>query len=215
MILKIENLSISYGEKNIIDNISFSLGTNEIIGICGKNGCGKTSLCNAIADINEDNFIVSGKIFCDDKNIKDMDIAEKCQNIGIIFQESENQIFSPYVEDELAFAPENLLLTQKEIEKRINLAMQNCGIIDLRYKETAHLSGGEKQLVAIASVLTMQPKILIADEITSNLDQKNKVIIRNMLKNYSNNTGSVIFVTHNDEDKKICNRLINLSEGEK
>jgi energy-coupling factor transporter ATP-binding protein EcfA2 len=214
MNLEVKNLSISYGDKIIFRNISFILGEKEILGICGKNGSGKTTLCNAIAKIAGDDCDIEGEITLDNENIKTLSIAEKCKSVGIIFQDPDNQIFAPYVEDELAFAVENLLIPREEIEKRIKEVLFACGISHLRYRNTTTLSGGEKQLIAIASVLIMRPKILIADEINSNIDKEKKEIINKIIIEYAQNYGSIIYVTHDENDKKICNRIIDLSEGE-
>lgn len=207
--LEVKNLSLSYAERKVIKNLSFVLDKNEVIGLYGKNGSGKSSLCLAIGNLNNQ-AVIEGEILIDGKSIFDMTIAEKCSAVGMIFQEPDTQLFSPTVEDELAFAPENLCIERNEIEQRIDQALKLCGIEKLKYRNTNSLSGGEKQLVAIASVLTMSPKILIADEITAKVDNKNRLIIKDILRKFANNGASVLFVSHNKEDLLIADRRIEL-----
>lgn len=212
MILTVENLSISYGDNLVVDNLSFSVKKGEILFVCGKNGSGKSSICLAIAGLISEDATVLGNIIIDGKDFSKLAQAEKSQLLGIIFQNPETQLFSPTVEDELSFAPENLCLDREEIEKRICYALEICDIKHLRKRETNSLSGGEKQLVAIASVLTMQPKILIADEITARIDSEGRIKIRNCIKNYAQE-GTVLLISHNKEDKKICDRILNIDRG--
>lgn len=213
MILKVENLSISYGNNIVVDNLSFDILEGELLLVCGKNGAGKSSICLAIAGLISEEATVTGKIVVDGKEFCTLTRAEKSQLLGIIFQNPETQLFSPTVEDELSFAPENLCLDREEIEKRICYALELCDISHLRKRETNSLSGGEKQLVAIASVLTMKPKILLADEITSRIDCEGRIKIRACLKNYAQEGKSVLFISHNKDDKEICNRILTLDKG--
>lgn len=207
--LEVKKLSISYGKKEVFKNLSFKLKKGDIMGVLGKNGSGKSSLCLAICDIL-DGADIKGEIIIDGKNIKKLSRVERCKNVAMIFQEPETQLFSPTVEDELSFAPENLCIERDEIKKRIENALKICNIKDLRYRFINTLSGGEKQLVAIASILTMSPKIILADEITSRIDKQGVARIRDCFKKFSESGGSVIMVTHNKDDLKICNKTINL-----
>lgn len=213
MRLSIKNLTVKYGEKTILQNIGFDVCEGEILGIFGGNGTGKSTLCRCVAGLPpHEAQIAEGGIFFDGKNVSDMTVAEKAHSVGIIFQNPETQLFSPSVEDELAFAPENLLVPREEIEKRIGFALKICRIEHLRHASTAKLSGGEKQLVAIASVLTMQPKVLVADEITARVDREGREKIRACLKAFAAAGGAVLMVSHIESELEICSKIIVLKK---
>ena len=208
MLLEVKNLCISYKEP-LIKDLSFCLIQNQILGIKGKNGSGKTSLCLALAGILDEAFI-QGEINIQGEDILDMPISERCQNIGIVFQRPEEQIFSPIVEDEIVFGMENLRFERNVMQDRLSEVLNLLGISKLRKQKTNSLSLGQKQLVAIASVLVMEPKILIADEISSLLDEDNKKLVRKVLKDYANDGRGVIVVSHSKEDLEICDKIIEL-----
>lgn len=214
MILEAD-ISVSYGKRKILKNVGLTLDQGEILGITGKNGSGKSTLCLALSALLPEDAAFTGKVTVFGKDFYALSRAEKCEYIGIIFQDPDTQLFSLCVEDELAFAPENLCLPREEIESRIQEALDICGIGHLRRSKINTLSGGEKQLTAIAAVLTIRPKILIADEITSRIDKDGRVRIRECLLNYVNNGGSVIMVAHSQEDKAVCSRLITLNGEDK
>ena len=212
MMLSVKNLTVSYGNKTIINDLSFDMNEGEILGILGANGTGKSTICLAIAGLIEDKANLCGSIEILGKNINNMTVAEKADLVGIIFQDPDTQLFSPTVEDEIAFAPENLCLNRQVIKDRIDYALKLCAIEHLRHRKTNALSGGEKQLVAIASVLAMRPKILIADEVTAHIDSFYKSKIYNALIAHAKE-GAVIFVTPQSEDAELCTRKIWLSKN--
>ncbi len=204
----VKNLSIGFGERKLFDELNFCIAKNSITGIKGKNGVGKTTLCLALAGI-ETQAQICGDIFYGDKEVKELSIAERAQKVGIIFQSPDSRLFSPTVEDEIAFAPENLRLSRQEINSRIEFALTLCGINHLRSSYTNKLSGGEKQLVAIASVLSMKPELVIADEVFSSLDASGRQRIRGALKEYET-FGSVLLVSHTKEELAICSQVLEL-----
>jgi energy-coupling factor transporter ATP-binding protein EcfA2 len=206
MKLEIKRFSVSYGERKVINKLDLSLSEGEILGVYGRNGSGKSTLCLAIMNLLPDSALISGNIYIDGKKTEDLTVRERAAAIGIIFQNPDSRLFSPSVEDELAFAPENLMFKRGEIEERIEYALNLLDIKHLRDRHTNSLSGGEKQLVAIASVLTMRPAILIADEITSRIDVAGREKIRNCLIEFARAGGSVLTVSHNREDLSIATR---------
>ncbi|MDD4121119.1 MAG: ABC transporter ATP-binding protein [Clostridia bacterium] len=215
--LIVKDLALKYNEKTIFENLSFKLGKGEILAVKGKNGSGKTSLCLALAGLmrNEEKINLSGDIFYDGKNISGLSIFEKCLEVGLVFQNPENQIFSPLVTEEMVFAPENLAILREEMARRLQNTLKICGIEHLKSKKTSELSGGEKQLLALASVLTMQPKLLIVDEITSRIDSDNKEKVHGILKDYAKQGNSVIIVTHSEKDLEIADKLLLMGEKTK
>ncbi|HHT83720.1 MAG: energy-coupling factor ABC transporter ATP-binding protein [Christensenellales bacterium] len=207
--LSVKNLRISYGGRKIIENLSFDLGEGEILGVYGGNGSGKTSLCLAVGDI-QNNADVKGEIILYGKPIKDYDTAAKRSLIGMVFQDPDNHFVSDLALDELAFACENLCFSREEIKKRIDEALKLCSIEHLKHRRIKTLSGGEKQLLALASALTVKPKLLIADEINANIDREGKIKIRQKLKEFAENGGSALLVTHDKEDLKLCHGILEL-----
>jgi energy-coupling factor transport system ATP-binding protein len=208
--LIVKDLTLKYGEKTIFENLSFKLEKGQILAIKGKNGSGKTSLCLIVAGLlkNEENTQISGDVFYDGKNVYGLTVFEKCIEVGLVFQNPDNQIFSPLVIEEIVFAPENLAIVREEMERRLENTLRLCGIEHLKSKKTSELSGGEKQLLALAGVLSMQPKLLIVDEITSRIDFENKEKVRRVLSDYAKMGNSVIMVTHSEKDLVLADKLL-------
>lgn len=216
MSLTASRLSLSYNDIPIFRNLSLDLSGGEILAIKGDNGSGKTSLCLMLCgliDSQKQGVFCSGSVYYDGKPLDSLSISQRCAAVGIIFQDPDSQLFSPLVIEEAAFAPENLALPRHEIIRRVDEALLQCGISHLKNARTNELSGGEKQLVAIASVLAMQPKILIADEITSRIDMQKKDAVRSILKDFAAKGGSVIMVSHNPSDIAVAHRVIQLKRG--
>lgn len=215
--VEVENLFFNYtGKKEkILNGISVKIEQGEVVGLVGLSGSGKSTFCHCICGIipkvYEGNL--QGKIKIFDKNIQDMTIAEVASKIGVIFQNPDTQLFSPNVEDELAFGPENLCIERNEIGNRIEKALKLVGMEKYRYHNPNELSGGQKQLIAIASVLTMQPQILICDEIMSQIDQKGVDLIKEALKEIKNQGKTIIMVEHNFSNLNIADRVLLLKDG--
>lgn len=212
MSVKIENLSVSFDGKPIIENLSFEVCDGETIGIKGENGSGKSTLCLCIAGLLEYGE-KKGRILFDGKDVEKLTQKERCGRVGIVFQNAEDQLIMGTVEDELAFAPENLGVEREEIGKRIDDALKMCGILHLKKNQVSKLSYGEKQLVAVASVLTMRPKLLIADEISASVDKAGRIKLKQVLLNFKAEGGSVIFVSHNASDLDAADRVITLKRA--
>jgi energy-coupling factor transporter ATP-binding protein EcfA2 len=215
MKLSVRNLTLSYSTDTIFENLSFDLNEGEILGIRGGNGSGKSSLCLCLAGLidYENQGETSGMIRYGGRLISELTAAERCRAVGIIFQNPDNHLFAPLVSEELAFAPENLAVPHKEIHRLVDEALSLCRIKHLKTARTNALSGGEKQLVAIASVLTMKPRVLIADEITARIDAEKVNVIRKILTDYAASGGSVIFVSHSEKDLSIATKILSMERG--
>jgi energy-coupling factor transport system ATP-binding protein len=209
-VLEIKNLTLSYEEKTLFSDLSFCVNEGEIVGVRGLNGAGKTTLCKRIAGLKPQGLLSEGSVLLYGTEVDKLSVADRCGNLSIVFQEPEAQLFSPYVEDELAFAQENLCIERAEIKKRISAIARLVGIEHLIKQKTNNLSGGEKQLVAIAGALVMYPRVLIADEITARLYKDAKENIRCLIKDFAKNGGAVVFVHHTNDDAAICTRFIDL-----
>ncbi|AKA48193.1 hypothetical protein IX51_02720 [uncultured archaeon] len=172
--VEVSNLKYSYlGSRNHAINIPhFSIDEGECVLITGRSGSGKSTLIQCINGIIPHiiNGSYSGEVKIFGKSTREMRVAEIAGMVGTLLQDPERQVINYKVEEEIAFAPENFNIDREEILRRIDSSIEAVGIENLRGKETGKLSGGELQRVALAAVLTMNPKVLILDEPTSNID---------------------------------------------
>lgn len=208
--LKCNNVSFSYERnKDILKNVSFCADTQESIGLIGANGVGKSTLLRILVGL-ELNF--EGEVLVDQVLVNKKNLAQIRSNLGYLFQDSENQLFTPSVYQDVAFALQNDNLDQKLIEERVMEALETVNIGHLRDNKVYKLSGGEKKLASIATILAMKPKILLMDEPTIALDPKNRRTLINTL----NKLNYLKLIASHDLDMVLetCNRVILLSEGQ-
>ncbi|WP_456397387.1 energy-coupling factor ABC transporter ATP-binding protein [Desulfurobacterium sp.] len=193
-ILKIENLTVKRDGKIVLKNVNLKLSKEEKFFIIGPNGAGKTTLIETIIGFIKPD---AGRIFLKGKEVKTEDDFYNLRvTVGYIFQNPDDQLFSPTVEEDIAFGPLNLGISRAEIPKIIDNVLLTLGISNLKNKMTYKLSGGEKRLVSIASVLAMNPEALIMDEPTVGVDNEKMKLLIEFLKTTDK---SVIMVTHNKE----------------
>lgn len=204
--ISIENLEVNYDQNNpIFDNINLTISEHSKVGLIGANGSGKTTLFLSICGIITQR---KGEIKLFNQVVKK---GEFRSEIGLIFQNPDDQLFCSKVRDDVAFGPENMGLTPSEIDLRVKDAMQVTNTIHLADRIPHQLSGGEKCMVAIASVLSMNPKIILYDEPSANLDLKT----RRRLINFLQSSQETIFVCSHDLELilEVCNRVIFLNKG--
>ncbi|HNO32573.1 MAG TPA: ABC transporter ATP-binding protein, partial [Anaerolineales bacterium] len=170
----VENLNFKYRTRPelAIEDISFDLKQGELLLIAGSSGCGKTTLARCINGLIPRSYRGerSGKVLLGGREVAEMQIPEMAQVVGTLLQDPERQIVASNVFNEIAFGPENLGLPRAEIVARVDQVLKRLNIEYLRERETFNLSGGEKQKVALAGVLTMNPSILLLDEPLGALD---------------------------------------------
>lgn len=214
--VEIKNLSFKYrnSSEKILNNINLIVNDGESIAIIGQSGSGKSTLCNCICGLipNVYSGEFHGDVFLYGKNIKNMDMAQIVTKVGIIFQNPSTQLFSPTIEDELAFGPENLCVEKEEIGKRMENILKIINMEKYRYDNPNNLSGGQQQLIAIASVLMLNPQILICDEIMSWVDEDGKEIIKNLLLKLKEEGKTIIIVDHDLENVKTADKIIYIGE---
>lgn len=210
--VEVKKLSFKYKntKEKVLNNIDLIVKQGEILVIDGASGCGKSTLCNCICGlipkVYEGEYHGEVKIFGQD--INSMSRAEVATNVGIIFQNPSTQLFSPTIENELAFGPENLCVDRNEIERRIDEILEIIDMEEYRFTNPNTLSGGQQQLIAIASVLILNPKILICDEIMSWIDEDGKKIIKNLLVSLKKQGKTIIMIEHDKENLVIADRII-------
>ena len=208
-LLKIEHLSFSYEKgQQVLNDVNFIARDGESIGIIGANGIGKSTLMKLLVGLylNYDGVLEVAGHQVNKKNLNHIR-----EHIGYVFQDSDAQLFLSTVEDDVAFGPRNYGLSEEEMEKRVTEALEKVHILELRKKQTYKLSGGEKKLSAIATILAMEPDIIIMDEPSIALDPRNRKNLITIL----NEINSLKLITSHDLDfiMDTCERTVLLDEG--
>ena len=219
--IEIKNVSFKYElqEEKTIKNLDLYVKQGEFVGIIGKNGSGKTTLCNIIREIIPD-FVqgeITGSIYIDNKNINDIERGEMAELVGFVFQNPFSQIsgIKKTVFEEIAYGLENLGVPREEIRQRVTDVIKLLKIEDLQDKNPNELSGGQSQRVAIASIIVMNPKVLIFDEPTSQLDPLGTEEIFDILKLLKSQNKTIILVEHKiDLIAEYADRVVVMDDGE-
>ena len=218
--LIIENLSFQYRTRPelAIQNISFELKLGELILVAGSSGCGKTTLARCINGLIPRSYRGKreGRVLLHGKDVAEMQIADVAQIVGTLLQDPERQIVASNVYNEIAFGPENLGLPRAEIVERVEKAMKRLKIEELRERETFNLSGGEKQKVALAGLLAMNPSILLLDEPLASLDPASAYEALDVFRSLADEGKTVVLIEHRVEDAIAArpDRLLYMEAGE-
>ncbi|MDD4371921.1 MAG: ABC transporter ATP-binding protein [Anaerostipes sp.] len=209
--IEISHLSFSYGQhgsKIILQDIDFQGSNNESIGLIGANGVGKSTLLKLMVGLE---LGYQGELKIEGTPVKKETLAEIRAKTGYVFQDSESQLFMPTVYEDVAFAPRNYGMKPEEVEKRTMKALTDTHIENLKDKHIYRLSGGEKKLVSIATILSMDPSIILLDEPSVALDPKNR---RNLIHVLNELNGLKIIASHDlDFIYDTCERTILLGDG--
>ncbi|MBS6600986.1 MAG: energy-coupling factor ABC transporter ATP-binding protein [Clostridium sp.] len=208
--LEIKKLNYSYPDgKKALKDINIKIYDNETIGIVGANGAGKSTLIKTIVGI----FLTDqGEIIVDGEKVTKKTLNSIRKKVGVVFQNPDDQLFMNKVYDDIAFGPRNYKLTEEKVKEKVEKVMKELNIEKLKDRSPNNLSGGEKRKVAIATVLSMEPSIILFDEPTSFLDPKGKRILIETLKGI--NTTKIIATHDLDMVKDNCKRVIVLKEGQ-
>jgi len=220
LVVSVKNLEFSYlgSHEKVLRGISFEVHEGELIGVCGPTGCGKSTMFMCLNGLIP-HWIkgeVTGEVRVKGLNPQERTIPEMSQVVGMVFQNPETQLFTPAVEREVAFPLENLGIPQKEIKERIDEALEWVGIPHLRKKSPEDLSGGQKQLVAVAATLAMRPSILLLDEPTADLDPVGAEQVLNVIRNLNEKYGiTVMIIEHRvDELSEFADKIMLINEGQ-
>ncbi len=208
-LITIEHLNFSY-EKNqqVLYDINLHAGDGEKIGLIGANGIGKSTLLKLLVGLYLD---YDGKLEIAGHAVNKANLNHIREHIGYVFQDSDSQLFMATVEEDVAFGPRNYGLSQEEVEKRVTTALKRVHIENLRKKQNYKLSGGEKKLSAIATILSMEPDIILMDEPSIALDPRNR---RNLIGILGELTCLKIVASHDlDFIMDTCERTVLLYEG--
>lgn len=218
---KIENVNYKYPleDKQALKNINIEIKKGEFWAVIGKNGSGKTTFCNMLRRFVPDFYKgeLTGKITLEDKELKNYSQKELVQKIGFVFQNPFTQIsgVKDTVFEEIAYGLENLGLEKEEIVSRVEEILKLLEIEKLRYRNPYDLSGGQKQRVALASIIAMNPDVLVIDEPTSQLDPKGTEDIFKIINLMANEGKTIILVEHKLElIAEYAQNILVLDEGE-
>jgi energy-coupling factor transporter ATPase len=218
-IIETKNLTYTYpgASKPSILNVSFKVEKGEFVLITGPSGCGKTTLCRCFNGLVPHFYQgeLKGEISVAGLDPLKCHTYEMAKRVGLVFQNPENQLFALSVEKDVAFGLENVGVPREEIRKKVDYALNLTGIYDLRERSPHEISGGQQQRVAIASVLAMEPEIIVLDEPTSFLDPLSAEKIFEVINDLNKKQGiTVILVEHRlDLTAKYTNHLIVMDEG--
>ena len=214
-IIDVKNLSFRYKESQEyydVKDITFHVKRGEWLSIVGHNGSGKSTTVRLIDGLLE---AESGEIVIDGQRLTEENIWSIRRQIGMVFQNPDNQFVGATVEDDVAFGLENQGLSRQEMKKRVEEALDLVGMLDFKKREPARLSGGQKQRVAIAGVVALRPAILILDEATSMLDPEGRreliETVKGIRKDYDM---TIISITHDLEEVAMSDRVLVMKKGE-
>ena len=215
--IKFEDVYFSYDEGDkasfSLNGIKLSVQEGEFLAVLGHNGSGKSTLArlaDGLLSPSSGKITVLGIDACDGKNI-----FEVRKNVGIVFQNPDNQTVASIVEDDIAFGPENVGVPREEIGERIAFALDAVGMSEFRHSTPARLSGGQKQRIAIAGVLALKPKIMILDESTAMLDPRGrKEVMDVVLRLNKQERITVLLITHFTEEALLADRAVVMNRGE-
>ena len=214
-IIEVKDLKYKYNEADTtytLNGVSFHVKQGEWLSIIGHNGSGKSTtvrLIDGLLEAESGDIIIAG-----DKLTVD-NVWEKRRQIGMVFQNPDNQFVGATVEDDVAFGLENQGIPLEEMQERVHQALELVGMSDFKKREPARLSGGQKQRVAIAGVVALRPNIIILDEATSMLDPEGRLDLIRIVKDIKDRYNmTVISITHDLDEVALSDRVIVMKEGE-
>lgn len=220
VIIEAKNLTYTYpgGTKPSIRNVSIKIEKGEFVLITGPSGCGKTTLCRCFNGLIPHFYQgkLDGEIIVAGLKVVENQISKLARHVGLVFQNPENQLFALSVEKDVAFGLENLGVPREEMRKRVDWALKLTGIYNLRERAPHELSGGQQQRVAIASVLAMQPEVIVLDEPTSFLDPLGAKKIFEVIYELNRKLGiTIVLVEHRlDLTARYADHIIIIDDGE-
>ena len=205
--IEFQNVSFSYGEAPVVENLTFSIKKGETVGLIGANGAGKSTIMKLMLGL----ITGSGEIKVDGLPVCRENLAEVRRKIGFVLQDSDNQMFMPTVYEDMIFGPRNYGLSKEETEKRVDAVLAQLGLQNLKHRHNHKISGGEKRMAAIATILAMEPEMILMDEPSTALDPVNRRTVINTINRLSQ---TKLIASHDlDMILDTCQRVILLSHG--
>lgn len=217
-VISAENLAFRYpGSEEepgviVFENLNLQIQEGSFVAVLGTNGCGKSTLAKHFNSIL---LPTGGKVYVCGLDTSDMDMLINVRrNVGMVFQNPDNQIVANVVEEDVAFGPENLGIASPEIRRRVDRALEQVGMFQYREHAPHLLSGGQKQRIAIAGVIAMEPKCIILDEPTAMLDPKGRSDVMATVTRLNQEKGiTIVLITHHMEEAALAQRVVVLDKG--
>ncbi|MBQ3481410.1 MAG: ABC transporter ATP-binding protein [Oscillospiraceae bacterium] len=206
--IEFQNVSFAYEKgRPVLRDLSFRIERGEAVGLIGANGAGKSTVMKLLLGLLQG----EGKILVDGLEVKRETLGEVRRKLGFVLQNSDNQMFMPTVYEDMIFAPLNYMLSREEADARVDAVLARLGLEDLKYRYNHKISGGEKRMAAIATILAMEPEAVLMDEPTSALDPFNRRLVINTIRELLQTK----LITSHDLDMILdtCGRVILLSGG--
>ena len=218
-IIKLDDVSFTYGHEaqNALDHVSLTIEKGEFVGVIGPSGAGKSTLAAVMSGAIPHHY--TGKLFgatlVDDRDTCEITLTDISRVVGSVLQDIDAQMVAPIVEDEMLFGLENFGIPHDQIEERISQTLATVGISDLRHREIATLSGGQKQKVAIAAIIAMAPDVLVLDEPTAALDPASSTLVFDTLRQINREHGITVVVIEQKVAllSKYCSRVLVMADG--
>lgn len=207
--VNLDHLTFTYdGNREVLSDISFHLKAGETVGLIGANGAGKSTLLKILTGLLTD---YKGQVKLDGMDVNKKNLAAVREKTGYVFQDSESQLFLSTVYEDVAFGPRNYGYSEEEVQKKVMSALQQVHIEELKDRPIYRMSGGQKKLAAIATILSMEPEVILFDEPSVGLDPKNR---RNLI-NIINRIGGLKIIASHDLDMifDTCDKTILIEKG--
>lgn len=207
--LRVEHVSFSYDKEHpVLRELSFHIGPGERVGLIGANGAGKSTLMKLFLGLLP---CQRGEIHAGGVQVSRENLARVRQTLGFVLQDSDNQMFMPTVYEDMMFAPLNYGLPREEAEQRVDAVLERLGLTELKHRYNHKISQGEKRMAAIATILAMEPAVLLMDEPTTSLDPCNR---RKVIRTIGTLPQTILIASHDlDMILDTCQRVILLSQG--
>lgn len=216
-LIEVKNVKYAYSYNSedaiiAVNDVSFNIEEGEFVALVGHNGSGKSTLAKMLNGLI---IPLVGDVLIDGMNTRDDALLYDIRRqIGVVFQNPDNQMVATIIEDDVAFGPENLGLEPKEIRQRVDWALEAVGMSEHKKGMPFRLSGGQKQRIAIAGVLAIKPRVLVLDESTSMLDPKGRAEVLNVIKRLNKEQNiTVVLITHYMDEALDADRIIILNKG--
>ncbi len=207
--IEFDNVSFSYEKKtSVLKNLSFTINDGESVGLIGANGAGKSTIMKILLGL----IPCNGEVRVDGIPVKKENLPEIRRKLGFVLQNSDNQMFMPTVYEDMMFAPRNYGLSKEEAEEKVDKVLTELGLTELKHRYNHKISGGEKRMAAIATVLAMEPEAVLMDEPSTALDPMNRRTVINAINKL---TMTKLIASHDlDMILDTCDRVILISSGE-